>query len=49
MLPMATPRSDDLPTSDRHDFASAQWLWQPDTQPPSDADGAEEGGEDDED
>jgi hypothetical protein len=46
---MATPRSDDLPTSDRHDFASAQWLWQPDTQPPSDADGAEEGGEDDED
>ena len=28
--------SDDLPTSDRHDYASAQWLWQPETQPTKD-------------
>ena len=34
--------ADDLPCSDRHDYASAQWLWQPDTQPPSDSGGAEE-------
>ena len=34
---------DDLPCADRHDYASAQWLWQPDTQPPSEWDGAEEG------
>lgn len=35
---------DDLPTSDRHDYASAQWLWLDYyTQPPSEWDGAEEG------
>jgi hypothetical protein len=39
---------DDLPTSDRHDYASLYHHWQPDTQPPSDADGVEEVGEEDE-
>ena len=46
-LTMALPTSgDDLPCSDRADFASAQWLWLDDTQPPFDSDGVEEERED---
>jgi len=37
----------DLPTSDRHDYASLYHHWQPETQPPSAWDGVEEGEEDD--
>jgi hypothetical protein len=45
---MTLPDSDDLPTSDRHDYASAQWLWLGDTQPPLEWDGVEEERESDE-
>jgi hypothetical protein len=44
-LPLTS--GDDLPTSDRHDYASAQWYWLDETQPPSEWDGAEDGGEED--
>ena len=37
-----SPSDADLPCSDRADFASAQWLWSYEQQPPSAWDGVEE-------
>lgn len=42
-----TSGDDDYPCADRADFASPQWRWPDETQPPFDADGVEGGEEDD--